>query len=190
MSLPPWAVDPAAPAVPDFDEEDVDEVVAARAEAERAPPAVDPWGVHAAARARDEAHLYRTRWHLTLRRARRLAAPWVAAPEVPTPAPAADWLTGPGPLLLLPEPRRKGGHPGHRARNDRLLALYEEISARAAHLPHLHRCRMAGEALLREGGTDRPMPATTARDAIAEALGHRVELARAELSAGDLFDAP
>jgi hypothetical protein len=72
-------------------------------------------------------------------------------------------------------PKRKGGHPGHRARNDRLLELYEATPER---LPHLQRCRLAATALAREleaagAPPRRIMPAATARDAIAEAQRHR-----------------
>jgi len=67
---------------------------------------------------------------------------------------------------------------GHRARNDRLLSAFETTPA---HLPHLQRCRLAAQILATEIAASagmpperaRVMPATTARDAIAEAKSRR-----------------
>ena len=175
--LPDWAVDPAAPAVPDDDPDDED----ARRLEEHAPPArTSAPAVLEARRFVAEARTMKTRYILAQHRAHRLAALCGVQTPPPPPPPAP--------------PKRKGGHPGHRARNDRLLALYE---ATPGHLPKATRCHLAAAELARavavEAGTPnahvRPLPTATARDAIAEALRRRDAgaMPRDELAAPGLF---
>ena len=89
------------------------------------------------------------RLSLALHKAQRAANP-------PPPTPSAD--------------QRRPGNPGHPARNDRLLELFEQTPL---HLPRLQRCRMAAQRYAIETNAARFMPATTARDAIAEARRRR-----------------
>lgn len=64
----------------------------------------------------------------------------------------------------------KPGRPHKRERNDALLAIFEHQTP--THLPHMQRCRVAAYIFANEHG-GKPMPETTARDAIAEALQAR-----------------
>lgn len=151
--LPAWRIDPAWPAAPDCAEDD-DDPPAVVLYAPRQP---DLFEAERAVMARRvaELHVQGTRLLLRLHHAQRE-------------------------LQRSRAPAHRGGHPGHRARNDRLLALFE---ATPAYLPHLQRCRRAAQALANEQAASaglplehaRVMPATTARDAIAEALRHRAE---------------
>ena len=164
MSTPDWLVDPEAPTVP---ADDPDEPFEAPEVHENGYALVQPPELRqarAVARlALAEAHLFKTRHLISVRRARRLAA----LAQRPVPSPSAPH----------PAPR-KGGHPGHRVRNDRLLTLYE---ATDAHLSRLKRCRLAAAAyaaeVARAAGRDPAreyvMPQATARDAIAEARRRR-----------------
>lgn len=153
---PAWTVDPAAPAVPEDDLDEDDPPLAPLALADDGPSP------------RNQARTLQTRHTITLRRARRLAALLNQAPA------------------QTPAVKHKGGHPGHRARNDRLLELYERTPA---HLPHLTRCHLAAvtlhaEIVQRSGelaARARVMPAATARDAIKEARRRRDELGQDEL---------
>jgi hypothetical protein len=162
MTKPPaWQVDPAWPAAPASDEDD---------EAHRDPEPEPQQGDLIAQERRTlrqrvaALHVEAVRLQFKLHHAQRALQ---AQPAAPTPSPA--------PL------RRRGGRPSERARNDRLLALYHTT---AAHLPHLQRCRQAAQMLATEVAASaglaperaRVMPATTARDAIAEAERHRAAL--------------
>jgi hypothetical protein len=160
MTAPPaWTVDPAWPAVPDLPDDnglEFDEFHDNPAPSEDAPLGADRLMAHQLA----ALHTERTRLLLRLHRAARRPAFALTASGAPT---------------------RKRGHPGHRARNDRLLALFE---ATPGHLPHLQRCRIAARLLaaqIAEAAGQPPerarvMPGATARDAIAEARRHRATL--------------
>jgi hypothetical protein len=108
-----------------------------------------------------ELHVQGLNLQLKLHRAQRQLQ---ARPAAPAPPPAA--------------PHARRGHPGNQARNDRLLALFEKTPA---HLPHLHRCRLAAQRMAAEIAASaglpperaRVLPATTARSAIAEALSRK-----------------
>ena len=159
-------IDERAHAVPDDDDSDeawaIERQRAAPPDTGRAPSV---WRALAEARAMlSEARAMRTRWLIALKHARRSNAP--ADGIAPHPAPAV--------------PKRKGGHPGHRDRNDRLLALFEQTPERLA---RLQRCRLAARAYAREladaAGREiderHIMPAPTVRDAVAEALRRRAQ---------------
>jgi hypothetical protein len=160
--IPDWLVDPAAPAVPGHDLDD--EAFAAWHAAPAQPPG--------RARLVDDSHLQRTRHLIALRRMRRLER---------ASAHPRDVVTGLCNIVALAAalvmPARKRGHPGHRARNDRLLALYEATSER---LSHAHRWRLTATSYARETGRREMNPATV-RDAIAEARRHREQLAQMQL---------
>src|SRR5262249_17819672 len=114
----------------------------------------------------------RTRWLVTLKRCRRESAALAPA----RPAPAA--------------PKRKGGHPGNRTRNDHLLVLYE---ATPPDEKKMARCRMVARTYAAEIARDKArdparewiMPAATVRDAVAEALRHRAAAATTKRSGVD-----
>jgi len=161
MTKPPaWQVDPAWPAVPASDEDD---------EAPRDPDPEPRQGDLIAQERRAlrqrvaQLHVEAVRLQVKLHHAQRALQ---AQPAAPSPEPA---------------PRRRGGRPSERARNDRLLAIYH---ATPEHLPHLQRCRLAARVLAQEVAAQaglpneraRVLPATTARDAIAEAERHRAAL--------------
>jgi predicted nucleic acid-binding Zn-ribbon protein len=161
MSRPPtWRVDPAWPAAPPFDDDDLDEI---RALEQAFAPPVE---ITAAQRERQrlaqqvaELHLQTTRLHLKLRRAEReLQAQQAQVQQAQAAAP----------------PRNPGGRPHQHARNDRLLAIYETLPA---HLSHAQRCRQAAHKLAAqvaslEGPSSkgaRPLADSSACQAIAEA---------------------
>jgi len=156
MSKPPaWRVDPAWPAAPPFDDDDLDEIRAL--EQAFAPPLE----ITPAQRERQrlaqqvaELHLQTTRLHLKLRRAERELEQRLAQTAAP--------------------PRNPGGRPHQHARNDRLLAIYETLPA---HLSHAQRCRHAAHKLATQVATlegpsskgARPLADSSACQAIAEA---------------------
>jgi hypothetical protein len=159
--LPAWRVDPAWPAVPPTDEDD-------EPGPELGSPHSDPQQVDLIDQERRilaervaELHVQGLNLQLKLHRAQRQLQ---ARPAAPAPPPAA--------------PHARRGHPGNQARNDRLLAHFE---ATPAHLPHLHRCRLAAQRMAAEIAASaglpperaRVLPATTARSAIAEALSRK-----------------
>lgn len=161
--LPAWRVDPAWPAVPPTDEDDLEP-----GPDELGSPHSDPQQVDLIDQERRilaervaELHVQGLNLQLKLHRAQRQLQ---ARPAAPAPPPAA--------------PHARRGHPGNQARNDRLLAHFE---ATPAHLPHLHRCRLAAQRMAAEIAASaglpperaRVLPATTARSAIAEALSRK-----------------
>lgn len=146
--LPAWRVDPAWPAAPALDDDDDDLVDVA--------PAPDLFEAQRLELQRTvaELHLERTRQAIRLRAALRQLE---------------QLRPGRRP------PARPPGRPTEHARNDRLLALFEQT---ATQLPRLHRCRLAAMRLAEQQKADgaervRVLPATTARDAIAEAERRR-----------------
>jgi hypothetical protein len=151
--LPAWRVDPAWPAVPEQPDEDGLEFDDP-APSEDAPLGAD----RLMARQLATLHTERTRLLLRLHRAAR-------RPEFALTASSGA-------------PARKRGHPGHRERNDQLLALFE---ATPAHLSLAQRRTIAARQLAARIAAAagqaperaRVMPMATARDAIAEALRHR-----------------
>jgi hypothetical protein len=162
--LPAWKVDPAWPAVPPSEEDDWN---CEPGHDELGSPHSDPRQVDLIEQERSALtervamlHTQGLNLQLKLHHAQRQLQ---AQPAAPAP-PAA--------------PHARRGHPGHRARNDRLLAHFDNTPA---HLPHLHRCRVAAQRLAAEIAASaglpperaRVMPATTARSAIAEAQARR-----------------
>jgi hypothetical protein len=156
---PAWTVDPAAPAVPDCDEDDV-------APPPEAPP-VDP-AVAAMARVRARNHVVTTRVTLFNRRAQRMS-------ERAEALLAANVARAAGRAAPPAKRKHKGGHPGHAARNAELLALYEQTPA---HHSHLRRCALTAAAYVarieaQTGQAPRLLAAPTVRDALAQARKKR-----------------
>lgn len=157
--LPAWKVDPAWPAVPPSDEDD-DEFDHASGSSPD-PRQVDLIDQERSALTERVAMLHTQGLNLQIKLHH--AQRQLQARPAPAPPPA---------------PHARRGHPGHRARNDRLLAHFDNTPA---HLPHLHRCRVAAQRLAAEIAASaglpperaRVMPATTARSAIAEAQARR-----------------
>ncbi|HXD05646.1 MAG TPA: hypothetical protein VN680_06340 [Burkholderiaceae bacterium] len=160
MKLPASQVDPAWPAAPDFDAHEQ-----ALLDALSVPAAPSQTDLiereRAALRHRvADLQLQALRLQVQLHQARRQQR----AQPAPCPPPQT--------------PINGRGRPHQYARNDRLLALFEQTPYQ---LPHLQRCRMAAQALAVEVtttaglpiGRARVLPVTTARDAIAEALRRR-----------------
>jgi hypothetical protein len=153
-----WQVDPAWPAVPASAEDD--EAPEQDIDVPRQVDLVDQQV--SALRQRVAAfHCDGTNLQVKLHHAQRALQAHTGAPQVPT---------------SMARPRRQ--FAGHHARNDRLLAAFETTPA---HLPHLQRCRLAAQILAAEIAASaglpieraRVLPATTARDAIAEAKSRR-----------------
>jgi hypothetical protein len=160
--LPAWRVDPAWPAVPPSDDDDWN-----GPGDELGSPHSNPQQVDLIEQERDalaervaQLHVDGLNLQFKLHHAQRQ----LQAQQAPAPSP--------------PPQRGRRGHPGHHARNDRLLAHFDNTPA---HLPHLQRCRVAAQRLAAEIAASAGLPAerarvladTTARDAIAEATRRR-----------------
>lgn len=121
----------------------------------------------ALAHERARAHTLETRLLLAQRRIARLEAGHAPAAPPPLPLPA----------------KHKGGHPGHRTRNDRLFEIFEQTNPRLSghqrrHLAASKLARETATAAGRDPERERIMPDSTARDAIEEARRHRARQAQ------------